>query len=195
VKAVRPFPFVRTAGSRPEHQAEQHQARAAEGIQSEGLRTRAGHKQAGRMQRPAVAPLGLRSRAVHMLAVVAYRRQAAVLVGQGIRMRLRLERVDRLEEPRPLQHLRQFQNRKPGRRSPSSSSFLPRPVREWMPVVVCHPGLAGHIAGRPGKGWPWLRCERVVGRRGDSTVHAMCIRRSSGRSCCEMVRKGVGGGK
>lgn len=107
------------------------------------------------MRRPAVAPLGLRSLAVHMLAVVAYHRRAAVLVGQGIRMRLRLERVDRLEElPPPHQHLRQLQNRKPGRRNLSSSSLLlPRRAREWMLVAVCHPGPAGHIAG-PGKGWP-----------------------------------------
>jgi hypothetical protein len=154
VKAVRPFPSVRTAGSRPVHLAGHHQAQVAEGIQFEEHRRRADHKQAGRMLAPAIVPLDLRSLAVRMLAVEAYHRQAAVLFGQGIRMRLRLERVDRLEEPLLVQHLRQFQSQKPGQRSLFSFSFLLQLVQEWTLVAVCHPGPAGRIAGRPGKGWP-----------------------------------------
>jgi hypothetical protein len=127
---------------------------------------------------PAVAPLDLRSLAVHMLAVAAYHRQAVVL-GQGIRMRLRLVLADRLEERRSGQHLRLVQSRKPGQRMLSSSSLqLPVPGRH--PVAVSHP-VPGHIAGRPGKGWPLLLV-RGFGQREGATLHAMCIKWSRGVS-------------
>lgn len=110
------------------------------------------------MPGPAVAPLGLRSQVVHMLAVEAYHRRAAVLVGQGIRMRQRLEQVDRLEERRPGLRLRQIRNQRPDQHTLSSSCLQLQEQERGLLAVRRPPG---HIAGRPGKGWPLLRCVRM----------------------------------